>query len=108
MLTQPFAVPSLLLFLAAIPLVIGMIPRNRLYGFRTRKTLSEDGIWYPVNRLAGFAIMIASGVYGVVAVVRPYDRAAADNFSVWLVHLAAFAVPLVLGLSASASYSRKL
>jgi uncharacterized membrane protein len=108
MFAQPFAIPALLLFVVAVPLVLGLIPRNRLYGFRTAKTLSDDGIWYRVNRLAGFAVMIASAVYGVVAVVWPYDRAAPDNFSIWLLHLAAFAVPLVVGLSVSGWYARGL
>jgi uncharacterized membrane protein len=108
MFAQPFAIPALLLFVVAVPLVLGLIPRNRLYGFRTAKTLSDDGIWYRVNRLAGFAVMIAGVVYGAVAAAWPYDRAAPDNFSIWLLHLAAFAGPLVVGLAVSGWYSRGL
>lgn len=108
MFAQPFAIPALLLFLVSVPLVAGLIPRNRLYGFRTKKTLSDDQIWYRVNRLAGFAVMIASGVYLAVAVVSPYDRAAPDNFSTWLLHLAAFAGPLVVGLGVSGWYAKGL
>ena len=108
MFAQPFAIPALLLFLVSVPLVVGLIPRNRLYGFRTKKTLSDDGIWYRVNRLAGFAVMIASVVYGAVAANWPYDRAAPDNFSIWLLHLAAFAGSLVVALSVAGWYSRGL
>jgi uncharacterized membrane protein len=108
MFAQPFAIPAILLFVAAIPLVMGLIPMNRLYGFRTKKTLSDAGIWYRVNRLAGFAIMIASSVYVAVALASPYDRAAPDNFSIWLLHLAAFAGPLAVGLSVSGWYARGL
>jgi uncharacterized membrane protein len=108
MFTQPFAIPALLLFIAAVPLVLGVIPRNRLYGFRTKKTLADDGIWYRVNRFAGAAIMIASGLYALAAVTWPYDRAAADNFSIWLLHLAAFAGPIVVGLSVAAWYAKRL
>jgi hypothetical protein len=108
MAAQPFAIPASLLFLVSIPLVAGLIPRNRLYGFRTKKTLSDDGIWYRVNRLAGFAVMIASGVYSSVAANWPYDRTAPDNFSIWLLHLAAFAVPLVVGLGVAGWYARSL
>jgi uncharacterized membrane protein len=108
MFAQPFAIPALLLFVVAVPLVAGLIPRNRLYGFRTAKTLSDDGIWYRVNRLAGFAVMIASAVYGAVAANWPYDRAAPDNFSIWLLHLAAFAGLLVVGLGVSGWYARGL
>ncbi|MEA2339573.1 MAG: hypothetical protein QOE82_3580 [Thermoanaerobaculia bacterium] len=108
MLTQPFAIPALLLFIVGVPLVLGLIPRNRLYGFRTRRTLAADVVWYPVNRLAGVAVAIASGVYWAVAAKHPYDRAAADNFSVWLLHLAAFVIPLVVGLTIAGWYSRRL
>jgi uncharacterized membrane protein len=108
MFAQPFAIPALLLFLVAVPLVAGLVPRNRLYGFRTKKTLSDDEIWYRVNRLAGFAVMIASVVYGMVAAGWPYDRAAPDNFSIWLLHLAAFAAPLVVGLGVSGWYAKGL
>jgi uncharacterized membrane protein len=108
MFTQPFAIPALVLFIAAIPLVLGVIPRNRIYGFRTRRTLSDDAIWYPVNRFAGFALMAASAVYFAATMIWPYDRAAAENFSVWLRHLAAFAVPLIVGLSVAGWYSKSL
>jgi uncharacterized membrane protein len=96
MTDQPFAIPALLFFLAAVPLVVGVIPRNRIYGVRTLKTLSEDRIWYPVNRVAGIALMISSVVYGAVAAVCPYDRLANGNFAVWGIHLAAFVIPLVI------------
>jgi uncharacterized membrane protein len=108
MFLQPFAVPALLLLIVAVPLVLGVIPRNRLYGFRTKKTLSDDGVWYAVNRFAGIAIMLASVVYALAARTWPYDRAAVDNFSIWLAHLAAFAGPLVVALIVSASYARRL
>jgi len=108
MFTQPFAIPALLFFIVALPLIIGVIPRNRLYGFRTRKTLSDDAVWYPVNRAAGVAIVIASAVYFAATVMWPYSRAAADNFSVWLRHLAALAVPLIVGLSVAGWYSKSL
>jgi len=105
--TPPFAVPALVLFIAAVPLVLGLIPRNRFYGMRTPQTLSDDGVWYPVNRLAGAAVILASGVYGVVALAWPYERSASDNLSPWGLHLAAFAVPLIVGLSLTAWYAKR-
>jgi hypothetical protein len=106
--TQPFAIPALILFIVAIPLVLGVIPPNRLYGFRTKKTLSDANVWYRVNRFAGIVIMLASVVYALAARTWPYDRLAPDNFAVWLIHLGAFAAPLVVGLLASGRYARRL
>jgi uncharacterized membrane protein len=100
---QPFAIPALILFIASIPLALGMIPRNRLYGFRTKRTLADDATWRRVNRFAGLAIMIATAIYAAVAAGRPYDR----DFGVWLVQLAAFAIPLAAALVLSAAYAKR-
>ncbi len=49
-----------------IPLSIGLVRPNRLYGFRTRKTLEDPNVWYATNRVAGYwAIamgIVAAGV----------------------------------------------
>ncbi len=108
MTSQPFAVPALLFFFAAAPLIFGLIPRNRFYGVRTSKTLSDDRIWYAVNRAAATAIMLGSGVYGLVAVFEPYDRLAPDNFTIWGIHLAAFALPILIGLILVVRYAKRL
>ena len=47
--------------------------------------------------------MIASAIYFAIAASNPYDR----DFSVWLVHLAAFALPLAAALIGSAAYSTR-
>ena len=36
------------------PCSMGLVPPNRLYGFRTRKTLHDPDVWYPTNRVAGY------------------------------------------------------
>jgi hypothetical protein len=37
-----------------IPCSMGWVRPNRLYGFRTRKTLQDPDVWYPTNRVAGY------------------------------------------------------
>jgi uncharacterized membrane protein len=100
--------PAVLLFVVALPLVLGVIPRNRLYGMRTPRTLSDDRVWYRVNRVAGLALVVSSGVYGAVAAIRPYDRLAANNFAIWSIHLAAFVVPVVMSLRLATQYAKRL
>lgn len=107
MTSQPFAVPALLFFIAAFPLVFDFIPRNRFYGIRTALTLSDDKIWYAVNRVAAAAIMIGSLVYASVAVLLPYDKLARDNFKVFGIHLAAFAIPLIISLVLARRYAKR-
>jgi uncharacterized membrane protein len=108
MMAQPFLIPAVLLVVVALPLVLGLLPRNRLYGVRTPKTLSDDRVWYRVNRVAGLALLSSSGVYGAVAALRPYDRLAADNFTTWGIHLAAFVVPVILSLGLATQYAKRL
>jgi uncharacterized membrane protein YbhN (UPF0104 family) len=107
MTSQPFAIPELIFFVIAVPLVLGLVPRNRFYGVRTRKTLSDDRIWYPVNRLASAVLMIGSALYGIIAVLVPYNRAASDNFGTFGVHLTAFVLPLVIALGLARCYAKR-
>jgi hypothetical protein len=65
-------------------------------------------ICYAVNRIAGLAVMIGYGIYAVVAALIPYNPAADDNFATWAIHLAAFVIPLVIGLGLAARYARRL
>jgi hypothetical protein len=108
MQSQPFAIPAVLFFLISVPLVVGVIPRNRFYGFRTPKTMSDDRVWYRVNRVAGIGVALASIVYGAAALTWPYDRSAVDDFATWGLHLAAFAIPLVLSLGTAAWYAKRI
>jgi hypothetical protein len=44
----------------AIPLILRRIPRNIIYGFRTRATLGDDFLWYEANAHLGRGLLIAS------------------------------------------------
>jgi uncharacterized membrane protein len=103
MFKQPFAIPAVIFFVVGIPLAIGWIPINRVYGFRTRRTLTDDATWLRVNRFAGIAIMIASVIYFTITISKPYD----GDFRIWLVHLAAFALPLAAALTMTAAYAKR-
>jgi hypothetical protein len=58
-----YVLPALFV-IAAVPMALGKVPPNRVFGFRTPKTLSSPEIWYPANRIAGWW-MIAAGVAAV-------------------------------------------
>ncbi len=44
----------------SIPLLLRKIPPNVLYGFRTRKTLSDRAVWYEANYLGALDLILAS------------------------------------------------
>lgn len=82
----------------AIPLAVGVVPPNRLYGFRSASLLANPSAWYKVNRFAGFAIL---GGAGVAALLIPYAATPAAM-------MASFVGPLVAAVIASTLYFRRV
>ncbi len=58
---------ALLFAILAIPLMLRKVPRNIIYGYRTRKTLRDDAVWYDANAHFGRGLFIAS-IISVIAV----------------------------------------
>lgn len=59
-----------LLFIAlGIPLVLGKVGPNHLYGFRFSKTLADEKTWYAVNRIGGIDMCIAGAFITIAALL---------------------------------------
>ena len=58
-----------LLSAVSVPLAAGLVGPNRLYGFRTPRTLADDRVWYPVNRMAGRRTLAVNAVVGALALL---------------------------------------
>jgi uncharacterized membrane protein len=64
-----------LLFIGlSIPLYLGKIKRNNYYGFRTTKSLSNDEIWYAVNRDSAINFMWAGSIILLTALILFFSR----------------------------------
>ena len=90
--------PTLLL-LTSLPLMFGLVPPNRIYGFRTRRTLANRELWFRANRFSGWALFIAAATSAAVFAFDPAilsGRSASGLF--------VFVVPLVLAILASFAY----
>jgi uncharacterized membrane protein len=98
-----FLVPCAVILVATIPLALGVVPPNRFYGFRTRKSLSDPKLWFRANRFAGCALFIASGASTIVYLVSP-EYASGRS----LIGLGVFVVPLALALAACFAYLGRL
>jgi len=98
MTDQPFFIPSILITVVAIPLALGLIPRNRWYGVRTAQTLSDDGVWYRSNKFGGRAFLISGIIYLLIAARYPTPKPAGADLAVWGLHLCAFAAPLAVSV----------
>jgi len=98
----------MLIGLLSLPLLFRLIPRNRFYGVRTAKTLSEDRIWYATNRLGGWWFLVSSGTYVLFSILQPMSGSHDPRFSLWLAHLTVFLAPLVASVVMTIRYSRRL
>ena len=108
MTSQPFFIPSVLLLIFSLPLVFGLVPRNPLWGIRTKKALADDQSWYAINRMGGLALVASGLLYLIVAGLLPCPAPCGEVFSQWLVHLAAFAGPLLVSLGLIRFYGNSL
>ncbi len=64
-----FVFAGLLLAGISIPLILGKIPPNGLYGFRVKKTMENPEIWYPVNAYSGKWLLAAGLVEALAAAI---------------------------------------
>ena len=54
---------AVLFIVLAIPLILGIVPRNWFYGVRTPRTLAADESWYPANRIGGVILLGLGAVW---------------------------------------------
>jgi uncharacterized membrane protein len=91
-----------------IPMALGMVPPNRYYGYRTRRTMASANVWYPANRIAGRCLAIA----GLAAVCHnayfQHEHANWPPATQQFFMAIASGVLMLLGVMVSAIYVRKL
>jgi uncharacterized membrane protein len=104
-MTSPisFLVPCSIIALVSVPLMLGLVPPNRLYGFRTRRTLASREVWFRANRFAGCALFIASAASAAIFLVAPQYASGRS-----LAGLGVFVVPLTIAILASFAYVRAI
>jgi uncharacterized membrane protein len=85
--------PPITIALVCIPLVFQLIPRNRVYGFRTSTTMASDAAWYPANQTGGLVFVGACLLWMVAAAYAP--RRAVGVIGMVLLLLALFVWYLV-------------
>jgi uncharacterized membrane protein len=98
---------DVVLALVAIPLVLRKVPRNVAYGYRTRKTLSDDFIWYEANAHFGRGLVVASVLSGVAVVILARSADLSPQ-SFLMATVAALALPSLVAILATARYIQKL
>jgi hypothetical protein len=93
----PLLIVSGVIGVSCVPLILQRVPPNRLYGIRTRRTLEDEALWYRVNRVGGWMLLVASLVSLALLI-------AIDRGSVALPEVVAFAGPILVALVACFIY----
>src|SRR3954464_3269283 len=93
-------------FVLAIPLIARKVPRNRIYGFRTRTTLSAETLWFDVNAYFGRRLLVAS-VFSALGVIVLYYTSLAPE---WFIYsgLAALTMPALAAALDTSLYIRRI
>jgi len=60
---------GVIIILIAIPLYIGKVKMNGVYGFRIRKAFESEQNWYRINRYGAGALMLWAVVLMVVGII---------------------------------------
>ncbi|MEO8506194.1 MAG: SdpI family protein [Betaproteobacteria bacterium] len=96
---------ALLLIAVAIPLALRKVPRNGVYGYRTRTTMANDEIWFDANAHFGRGLIIASmfGAFAGYLIYRfePFSPSAYLPVSIFVL-----AVPSLVAALATARFIR--
>ena len=69
LITLFFIIDGIILIALGIPLLQGHVSPNSWYGFRTRKTLSDEKIWYTVNHIAGKDMILAGALIIISSII---------------------------------------
>ena len=88
---------SVTIALVSIPLILGMVPPNSLYGFRSAFARPSPDIWYAVNAFAGWALLVAAVVSTIGLAKLPPT---AKRWRIW----ATLSVPILAAVAASFLY----
>lgn len=96
-------VPAALIAAVSVPLAFKLVPPNRVYGVRTSRTLASREAWFRVNRVAGFALLVAAGTAMCFYLAKP-ELASGRSF----LGMLALVVPVISALAVTATYARKL
>jgi hypothetical protein len=90
---------SLLMIGLAIPLALGKVKPNWVYGFRTPRTINNPDIWYPVNAYAGKALIYAGIVILTVSLALLPVGVSVDTYAIAVTAAVVIALTASIGMS---------
>lgn len=100
-------ITGLILALVSLPMMANKIKPNRLYGFRTRRTLENPEVWYKANEFAGKQLFVAGIFTSLVAIGFAFIPGL-DLTAYSIASMAAIVAALIIAIIRSMSYLKSL
>jgi uncharacterized membrane protein len=92
-----------------VPLMLGKVKRNGIYGFRTFKTMRDDATWYAANRYGGKALIVCGVVMAVLgATLVPLSMLGVSNSMISVLSVAFELAPILLVAAIAFAYDAKI
>jgi hypothetical protein len=77
-----YAVSGLVLAGLSVPLILGKIPPNGLYGFRIPATMENSQLWYKVNTYSGKRLLVVGLGSAIGSIILYYTvNTSADAYA---------------------------
>lgn len=105
--TVLFLFVGVVLFSVGVPLLMEIVKPNWVYGCRTKKTLSNEVLWYKVNRRGGRNFMLAGLITSFASTMLYVLRPALSGDAYTLVLMAVMVVAMGVALADTLRYEHR-
>lgn len=102
LITVALLIALVLIAVAAVPLMLRLIPQNPVYGVRTSHTEDDEKAWFRVNAFAGKALLVACGLSAFLILMYQGTWLRSGWSQVF-----AFLIPIVAAVVATLVYERR-
>lgn len=100
---------SLSMMVITLPMIERRVKPNLWYGFRTRKTLNDERLWYDVNAYAGRRLFVVGMINTLALVAGFFVPALRDNVALYsLAFLLVCCIGMFWAISSSMGYMNSL
>jgi uncharacterized membrane protein len=102
-----FLISGVILVALSIPMILGKVAPNAIYGFRIPDTMNNPRIWYAVNAYSGKWLLITGLISIATCILANFiPNISVDTYS--LICMAGFFIPMTIGFIKSSIYVKQL
>lgn len=102
-----FLISGMILVALSIPMIMGKVAPNAIYGFRVPDTMNNPKIWYAVNAYSGKWLLITGLIFMAICILAfKIPGISVDTYS--LICMVGFFVPMTIGFIKSWKYMKYL